>query len=162
MKNKLSLSLSAKKLLRFFIYIVATTAIGWVLAADAGDLTKHETSCSALAETKLGDKWLLNPEYDKAMKSIAKLPEYSRIKKRLMSKGKHNTIQFHSALDHQYEAEDGKCYWQVSVHENWEDENRFPSWHSFLVDRSGRVKFVTDLEGNYISLHQWRSSKFAE
>jgi len=134
--------------------------IFWASTATADTLNDKKLFCEKKAsiKTELNDKLQLDPEYNKAMLSIAQLPEFLQIKNDISKIDKINSINFDSGRDELYETSEGKCYWQVSVYLNREDENRMSLWHTFLVDRNGKVESVNNLEGDYISLSQWRSS----
>jgi hypothetical protein len=144
-------------LLKFF---TALLVISWASFATADSLNGEKSFCEkkALIKTQPSNQLQLDPEYDSAMLSVAKLPEFIQVKNDISSIDKRNSMQFDSGRDEQYKTTDGKCYWQVTVYMNREDESRMVLWHTFLVDKDGKVESVNNLEDDYISLPQWRNS----
>lgn len=144
-------------LLKFLTVLIV---VFMVSTATADVLSDKKSFCNkkALIKAPLSEKLQLNSEYDKAILSIAKLPEFLQVKNDISMIDKRNSMHFDSGRDEQYETADGKCYWEVTVYVNREDENQMVVWHMFLVDGNGKVEFIKDLEGDYIPLLQWRSS----
>lgn len=145
-------------LLKFFTALIV---ISWASLATADSLNGEKSFCEkkALIKTQSSEKLQFDSEYDRAMLSVAKLPEFLQVKNSINAIDKRNSMQFDSGRDEQYEI-DGKCYWEVTVYVSREDENRVMYWHTFLVKSTGEVDFVNSAEGDYISLHQWRSSGY--
>jgi hypothetical protein len=85
------------------------------------------------------------------IKNIEKLPEFKFAANRL-SPDLAMTVgpkEWSTALLHH-----GRCYLSVPVYVDRAD--RLEMWHIFLVNKSGRVVYVQDADGEYINIRVWR------
>jgi hypothetical protein len=86
-----------------------------------------------------------------SQKSIRLLPEIINFQEKLpanknvaIGAGEMNTVR----------VLDGACFLEVAVYVD--HKTRFELWHIFLLDRDYVVRGVMNIEGNFISLEEWR------
>lgn len=92
--------------------------------------------------------------YRRSIEEISNLHEFLITNSDIKKIKKNNRMQFSKSAEPYLLG--SSCYFEIQVFINRVDEHRVSIWQSFLIDSNGSIKFINDLEWNYVTLDEWR------
>jgi hypothetical protein len=111
--------------------------------AIVGAAARGQAACAAVAEG--------SSDYDRATRVVLQLPEV-----KTWAKSHSFPVAFMPVVDKQKPIA-RRCFWSVTVYASRPE--RMDLWHSFFVEVGGTKVMVMNLEGEPISLAQWRKER---
>lgn len=110
------------------------------LALNLANFALAEGRCNAAANG--------SADYKQATDLVRQLPEYQA-----WSRSHNFPVAFNASLDKEVLL-GGKCYWSISVYADRPE--RLELWHVFFVRQAAKDVLVESIEGEPISLKEWR------